>query len=360
MQDGPSEGYLLIADISGYTAFLAGTELEHAHGILAELTNAIVDALTPPMRLAKLEGDAVFCVADASVFADGERLLELIESSYVRFLDTVDDMRRSTTCTCAACAAIGTLDLKFVAHFGAWVQHAVAGAQELSGADVILTHRLLKNSIARDGMKAYAFVTAAAIARCATPPELATHSETYESFGVVRGGVHDLAASAAVLRDARRNCIEVADADMIITRELPAPPAVVWSHLVEPAKRLAWQQDLTGFENRPNRAGRMSTGAESHCAHGNWASVLRYTDVRPFHYVTTELEPTKRSLSAAPPLTTTMLLEEAGDGRTLFHMRVRVRDRGAGMRLMLLVLKPMFRRSLGGSLDKLEANLRRT
>jgi hypothetical protein len=136
MNDARREGYLLMGDISGYTAFLTGTELEHAHGILAELTNAVVSALVPPLRLAKLEGDAVFCHADAHVFEDGERLLELIEACYVRFLDSIDDMRHSTTCTCAACASIGTLDLKFVAHFGAWVTGAVAGAEELSGPDV--------------------------------------------------------------------------------------------------------------------------------------------------------------------------------------------------------------------------------
>jgi hypothetical protein len=32
------QGYLLLADISGYTAFLTGTELEQAHAIVRELT----------------------------------------------------------------------------------------------------------------------------------------------------------------------------------------------------------------------------------------------------------------------------------------------------------------------------------
>ena len=34
------QGYLLLADISGYTAFLTGTELEHAHAIVRELTKS--------------------------------------------------------------------------------------------------------------------------------------------------------------------------------------------------------------------------------------------------------------------------------------------------------------------------------
>ena len=57
------EGYLLLADISGYTAFLTGTELEHAQEIIRELTTLIRERLAPPMRFVKLEGDAVFCYA---------------------------------------------------------------------------------------------------------------------------------------------------------------------------------------------------------------------------------------------------------------------------------------------------------
>jgi hypothetical protein len=49
-------GYLLLADISGYTAFLAGTELEHANAIVRELTTLVRVRLSPPMRFVKLEG----------------------------------------------------------------------------------------------------------------------------------------------------------------------------------------------------------------------------------------------------------------------------------------------------------------
>ena len=54
---------LLIADISGYTGYLAGVELDHAQDILADLMGTIISALRPGFRLAKLEGDAVFTFA---------------------------------------------------------------------------------------------------------------------------------------------------------------------------------------------------------------------------------------------------------------------------------------------------------
>ena len=96
------EGYLLLADISGYTAFLTGTELEHAHGIINELTRLIRERLTPPMHFVKLEGDAVFCYANADSFEDGERFVELLEACYFAFSSRLLDMSRSTTCRCDA------------------------------------------------------------------------------------------------------------------------------------------------------------------------------------------------------------------------------------------------------------------
>ena len=61
----PQQGCLVIADISGYTAFLAGSELQHAQGIPDELLGDILKTLAPPFETANLEGDAVFCYAPA-------------------------------------------------------------------------------------------------------------------------------------------------------------------------------------------------------------------------------------------------------------------------------------------------------
>ena len=57
---GTESGWLAIADISGYSAYLAGAELDHAQDVLAALTETVVRALSPPMKLSKIQGDAVF------------------------------------------------------------------------------------------------------------------------------------------------------------------------------------------------------------------------------------------------------------------------------------------------------------
>jgi hypothetical protein len=68
----------LIADISGYTGYLAGVELDHAQDIVADLVGTIVTALRPTFRLAKLEGDAAFIYAPAGKM-DETLLLDAIE-----------------------------------------------------------------------------------------------------------------------------------------------------------------------------------------------------------------------------------------------------------------------------------------
>ena len=66
----------------------------------------------------------------------------------------------SSSCTCDACRRTPELDLKFCAHHGEFVEHDVAGSRELVGSDVILAHRLLKNSIAdTHGLRGYALLT---------------------------------------------------------------------------------------------------------------------------------------------------------------------------------------------------------
>ena len=74
----PESAYFVIADISGYTSFLAGVELDHAQDILADLMDTVVKGLRPPFRLAKFEGDAAFVYA-ATAKIDGSMLQDIIE-----------------------------------------------------------------------------------------------------------------------------------------------------------------------------------------------------------------------------------------------------------------------------------------
>ena len=55
MTSDVNSGYLLIADISGYTKFLAETELAHAKGILEDLFDAILPVFKVPVKISGLQ-----------------------------------------------------------------------------------------------------------------------------------------------------------------------------------------------------------------------------------------------------------------------------------------------------------------
>ena len=82
-----------IADISGYTGYLADVEPDHAQEILADLIGAVVTALWPNFRLAKLEGDTAFTFMTAEKL-DGSMPLDTIERCYFGFRRCRRDVRR--------------------------------------------------------------------------------------------------------------------------------------------------------------------------------------------------------------------------------------------------------------------------
>ena len=53
-------GYLVLADISGYTRYLSSSEIDRGPAIAADLLEVVVGGLRPVVKLAKLEGDAAF------------------------------------------------------------------------------------------------------------------------------------------------------------------------------------------------------------------------------------------------------------------------------------------------------------
>lgn len=105
---GTVEGPLVIADISGYTAFIADTELEHSREILTELLETIITSMNGQLRVAQLEGDAVCFVGTATE----PELHGCLEGCFLGFHRRLRDIKTATTCTRRACSTVGALTLK--------------------------------------------------------------------------------------------------------------------------------------------------------------------------------------------------------------------------------------------------------
>jgi arsenite methyltransferase len=182
---------LLIADISGYTDFMLANEksLEHSHLIIGELIKTILDEVQLPLTLAKLEGDAVFlyAVKDAR-FAEVGDLGERILRFFHKFAHKVAELTLSSFCKCGACTNIESLKLKAIVHSGRCTFYPIANLTELSGVDVIIVHRLLKNSV---GLNEYVLLTEAAQRDLRLPlPLLAEGEERYDGIGALKTYVY--------------------------------------------------------------------------------------------------------------------------------------------------------------------------
>ena len=309
-------GYLVLADISGYTSYLARVELDHAHEILTDLLETIVGKFKTVLTISKLEGDAVFAHTPAANLPRSETLLELIETTYVAFCDRRDSSHRRTTCACAACQSMSNLDLKFFVHYGDYIVQHISGIRELVGSDVNLAHRLMKNHITEaTGWKAYVLFTARGLDQLGVrPADLYAQIETYEHLGDVPTHSFDLHARRKELLDARREVVEPQDADYIVTCEYPAPPPVVWEWLTEPRRRELWAHGVK-FSVVARPRGRTGAGAVNHCDHGKSTTTETFLDWRPFDYYTAHSE------DVSTVLVETVYLEPLGDGS-----RTRVRD----------------------------------
>ena len=187
-------GYLVLADISGYTSFVAQTEIEHADIALSFLLETIVEKLSSLLTISKLEGDAVFTYVEESKLPEGKSLLELVDHTYLAFRDRAEELYAQATCPCRACKAIPSLDLKFIVHHGTFLMQQVAGIKDLLGTDVNLIHRLAKNHVSESmGWKGYALFTDRVLERMQTDKDsFVQQTESYEHLGEIQTYVRDM------------------------------------------------------------------------------------------------------------------------------------------------------------------------
>jgi hypothetical protein len=205
-------GLLMLADISGYTAFLGRVSEAHpdlvagvapvppAYDFMVTLLDLVADQVQPTFKPVQTEGDALFAVADADVVANrGRDVLGTIGSTYASYHARIEEQRRSQSHECSACVLLGSLELKFIVHAGTFVSQELSTRTHVAGPAVILAHRLLKNRVTEEtGLRGYALLTdAAAELLGLDPSEGVSHSETLVDAGAISGRVFELARSTS-------------------------------------------------------------------------------------------------------------------------------------------------------------------
>jgi len=161
--NGTHDTVFVFPDISGYTRFMTGSEFSFAHAqfIVFSLINAMITSATKTVRLSKLEGDAALFFIDAKRLT-AEELDKTLYRIFAAFFAERQRLIDANACPCRACQSIGDLDVKIFVHRGEAARFEFRGAVDHFGADVIVLHRLMKNSV---NNRRYVMVSEAA-SRC--------------------------------------------------------------------------------------------------------------------------------------------------------------------------------------------------
>jgi uncharacterized protein YndB with AHSA1/START domain len=213
------------------------------------------------------------------------------------------------------------LDLKFVVHHGEFIKQRMAGREELAGSDVILVHRLLKNTVTeRLGGHAYVLFSDACIRAMDIDPAaqgFVAHEETIDVIGRLNCWVRDLETAWNEEKDRRRHLVTRKQAAHVIEFDIDVRRPQVWEYFTVPGQRPKWRG---ADEVRETVSGaRRGIGTTNHRMHGPHAIIEEILDWRPFDYLTlTTLLPVPN----APKVPMSYVFSETGNGGTRVEIRL--------------------------------------
>ncbi len=350
-------GYLLIADITGYTAFLSDSELEHAQQTLSELLELLIEHTRPPLILSRLAGDAVISYALGDSFVQSQTFVELLEDTYVAFRRAIELMVLNNTCQCKACANVANLDLKFFVHYGEFGRQRLSAHDELVGSDVNLIHRLLKNRVTEaTGFRAYMLITDRAIQKMALQDAsdgMTAMQEEYEHLGPVKIWVQDMQPVWKARRESLQIPFPQDRVMMRVSTDIAMSPEQVWDYLAAPEHRTV----LIGSDRQEllhRRAGRTTAGSAFQCYHGDRVHTHTILEWRPFERVLTQdvMDLPVRS----PVVLTEYRLEPIEGGTRLSQSLTRATGPLAG-RVLINTLMRVSRKQFQRDIDDFKAHI---
>ena len=143
------KGFIVLVDISGYTNFVSKHNISssenkkldfgqaHAEHIISDLLEKVINELDEVLTINKLQGDAaLFYGISRNNNYLSDKILEKLQTSFEVFSQRLEELKFVESCKC------GT----FV-HYGYFLIKEINQFKEIAGQDVILAHRLMKNSI---------------------------------------------------------------------------------------------------------------------------------------------------------------------------------------------------------------------
>jgi uncharacterized protein YndB with AHSA1/START domain len=266
-----TNGTFLLADIGGYTSFLTDVGIEHAKEITSHLFNGMVDVEPDRWKVGNVAGDCLFLYNDSG--DSDEETFEYLRRLYEKFRDSIAVVAAGSTCGCGACDRSGDLTLKFVVHTGEFDIQEIAGRRELIGSEIVVAHRLLKNSIP---VHEYALLTmpVAGVAKASGLSAEAGRDE-YEDVGGLDYVYLDLRPVRDAFNKSREVYVTEENADVTASIEIDAPPELVWRATLDQDVHTQWVPTLVESETlsgEPDEVGSVHT-----CLHDGGMKLVHFT-----------------------------------------------------------------------------------
>ena len=181
--------FIILVDISGYTQFikLHKISLLHAEKIIGELMESILDEVEVPVMAHEILGDAISMYAvDEGDPNQGKYIYDQLHKYFMAFRDREAKLiSECSLCACESCKQVSKLRLKAIVHYGEAAFTTVHKVRKISGENIIISHRLLKNTVPS---KEYILITEDFIHRCGDvhDNQLEPHTENYEDVGSIK------------------------------------------------------------------------------------------------------------------------------------------------------------------------------
>lgn len=255
--DGNGEVLFFIPDIGGFTRFVAETEIRHSQHIVKELLEILVDANALGLEVSEIEGDAVLFVREGPP-PTLDALVDQARRMFVAFHAHLQRIELFRVCQCGACAGASRISLKIVAHAGMSSTMQIKGHRKYIGTDIIIAHRLLKNSVPE---AEYLLVTESTLARLPAAADdplrsFGDGSSAYAELGDIAYRYKALAGylGEVVIEPPSRMGLKNPVQVMTLSQPVAAPVEQVFQRLIDLPARMQWIDGIQSIEFRDDSA----------------------------------------------------------------------------------------------------------
>ena len=138
--------FFCVPDLTGFTKFVASTDISFSKDFIAGLLRRLINANILKMNVGEIEGDAIFFYRTGRL-PSVNQVAKQCKTFFKVFYDYMNSVEKGRPDDHEKHLADGQMGLKIIIHYGKIGVANIKGRNKLIGEDVIIAHKLLKNSI---------------------------------------------------------------------------------------------------------------------------------------------------------------------------------------------------------------------